>query len=1227
MADPGAPKHTNQLIGETSPYLLQHAHNPVDWNPWCEAALSRARREGKPILLSIGYSACHWCHVMERESFDDEAIAELMNDNFVCIKVDREERPDLDEIYMAATVAMNGSGGWPMTACLTADGEPFFTGTYFPPEDRYGRPGFKRLLARIAELWRDDRESLLKQASDLTEELRKQSHPLPTRAIGEDAIAAAVAQLDESYDATHGGFGSAPKFPPSAALSLLLFEHARTGDARALEVVRGTLDAMKKGGIYDHIGGGFARYSTDEKWLVPHFEKMLYDNAQLARVYVQAFQVTGDPEYRRVATETLDYVIRDMQAEDGGYFSAEDADSEGVEGKFYVWTSEQVAEVLRGGEHAHETENVCAYYDVTAAGNWEGNSILHTPRSLASVASDLGVHESTLVNQLEKARGKLYAARKQRIAPLRDDKILVSWNALMIGAMADGFRVVRDRRYLDSAERAARYVVEHMRRPDGGLFRTARAGRAHLDAYLEDYAYLADALVDLYEAGGSESWLLEARTLAERMLADFADPKGGGFYNTAANHEKLLIRHRDGHDAAIPNANAVAARALGRLSVHFDRTDFRETAERALQAYGRVIERSPRAFCTALAVADSLMSQPVELVFVGKTDSDREALEAAAASVFFPNRVVAHGSGDAGASDLPLIAGKTTVGGEPALYICKNYACEAPLTNPEQARAALRAATADATRGGAVGRRVPGCASATGTGNYAKRHAALGPHAFALLGKTGLAVSRIGFGGYRVDDTSPEHRQALRHALASGINLIDTATSYTDGRSERLIGEVLGGLIGDGALAREEVVVVSKIGYVQGDNLALAKEREASGNEFPEMVRVGEDCWHCIHPKWLESQLEKSLERLGLERLDVCLLHNPEYFLSVAERDVQAARAAAGGASNPSVGQRRKQLYARMASAFECLERLVAAGKIGCYGVSSNALVAPTDDPARTDLMSMLAAAEKGAGRDHHFRVLQLPLNLLEGGAALAKTEIPAVTPLELAKQLGVAVLANRPLNALVEGALFRLADPPQSAALPGGGLDAAFRQVSDLEAEFRRDLAVHLRSSDGSTADPASLFNWGDQLSTIPGRITSYEEWKGVERHAVGPQIRHVVNVLNQAIQGPLQTEWEDWRNRYLPALDELAAAIESVAADASAKRASAIAEVIDPLIPETQRAEPLCRKAIWAGLSTPGVTSVLLGMRQSRYVDDAIAALGLEPIPSPLALYKEAAGLKLGS
>ncbi|HEY4160081.1 MAG TPA: thioredoxin domain-containing protein, partial [Polyangiaceae bacterium] len=496
---------SNRLAGETSPYLLQHADNPVDWYPWGPEAFTRAEREDKPILLSIGYSACHWCHVMEHESFENEEIAALMNEHFVSIKVDREERPDIDSIYMAATVALSGSGGWPMTVFLTQDKQPFFAGTYFPPSDKYGRPGFPTVLRRIAELWKSERSALQSQAAELSEHVREQSTLVAPLAVQRAAIDSATAQLSASFDARYGGFGRAPKFPPCGALSLLLRHHHRTGDAHSLRMVEVTLDAMKNGGMYDHLAGGFARYSTDERWLVPHFEKMLYDNAQLSCAYLDAFQVTHNAEYARVARETLDYVLREM-SDEYGYFSATDADSEGVEGKFFVWSHDEVLEQLgpETGDH------FALYYDVTPHGNWEEHNILNTPRPLARVAEELGVSAPTLAEELALAKAKLYAVRRERVPPLLDDKVLTSWNGLMLSAMAAGHRVLEDRRYLDSGLTVADALLATMARPDGGLYHTARAGRAQVPGFLEDYAFLGEGLLGLYEAGGPVKLLHEA---------------------------------------------------------------------------------------------------------------------------------------------------------------------------------------------------------------------------------------------------------------------------------------------------------------------------------------------------------------------------------------------------------------------------------------------------------------------------------------------------------------------------------------------------------------------------------------------------------------------------------------------------------------------------------------------------------------------------------------------
>ena len=680
-----ARKPANRLARATSPYLLQHAHNPVDWHEWGEEALARARTEGKPILLSIGYSACHWCHVMAHESFEDPATAALMNEHFVNVKVDREERPDLDDIYMAATQAMNqGQGGWPMTVFLTPDQEPFFAGTYFPPRDAHGRPGFPTLLRRIAELWAQDRDRLVQQGEQLTRMLRESSVAAPGAVDVGRTIDDAVRMLEQAFDQTWGGFGRAPKFPPSQPLRLLL---RRQDDPTALRMVTTTLDAMAQGGMYDQIGGGFSRYSTDERWHVPHFEKMLYDNAQLAVAYLEGWQATKRPLYRRIAVETLDYVLREMTSPEGGFWSATDADSEGVEGKFFVWTPDEVTAVVG----ADDAPLVLEWYDISARGNWEGTNVPHTPRPLADVARKHGIEPAEAEQRLGRARGLLYAARTRRVPPGLDDKILTAWNGLMIGAFADGARILGELRYLDAATRAADFVLGTLRSPDGGLRRVYRAGQVRLDAYLEDYAYLADGLVSLYEAGADERYLHEARALVERIRSAFRAPDGG-FYSTAEQHEALVLRPREGFDGATPSANAVAARALARLSYQFGEPDLRDDARRALEAYGQLVTRQPRAFATSLMTLEMMARGPVELAFIGAADDlRRHALARAVASAFLPYVVAAHHDPAWRASTLPLVAGRTAVDGVPALYVCRDYACLRPVTRADEVAAALAA--------------------------------------------------------------------------------------------------------------------------------------------------------------------------------------------------------------------------------------------------------------------------------------------------------------------------------------------------------------------------------------------------------------------------------------------------------------------------------------------------------------------------------------------------------
>jgi len=580
------PAHTNRLAGETSPYLLQHAHNRVDWYPWGEEALSRARQENKPVFLSIGYSACHWCHVMERESFEDPEVAAVLNANFISIKVDREERPDLDEIYMTAVQLMTGSGGWPLNVFLTPDLKPFYGGTYFPPDDRYGRPGFGKLLEHISETWGKDSEGLQRSAEELTRAIRDTvgRDTVPAGTVDTTILARAAQELERAFDSQWGGFGQAPKFPPSGAIGVLLRQHAHTGDEKLLEIATTTLDRMAHGGMYDQLGGGFHRYATDRRWLVPHFEKMLYDNALLARVYLEAWQVTGKDLYRRVATEILDYVLQDMTDRRGGFHSSEDADSEGEEGKFFVWRPDEIKRFL--GEQ--DGALFCEYYGVTGEGNFEGFSILHVSQEPSEFARERGISLKQLENQLTPLRDKLREAREARVRPGKDDKVIAAWNGMMISALARGYQILGEERFLKAAERAANFVSTEMVR-DGALLRTYRGkggggdrGISKLPAYLDDYAEMASALIDLYEATFDLQWLEAADQLAGRMVTDFWDEENGGFFYTSASHKNLLAQTKPLYDGAVPSGNSTATLVLLRLSELLSDAGYGQKAEEVL---------------------------------------------------------------------------------------------------------------------------------------------------------------------------------------------------------------------------------------------------------------------------------------------------------------------------------------------------------------------------------------------------------------------------------------------------------------------------------------------------------------------------------------------------------------------------------------------------------------------------------------------------------------------
>src|SRR6266542_3569752 len=674
----------NRLAGETSPYLLQHAHNPVDWYPWGTEALGKAKTEDKPILLSIGYSACHWCHVMERESFEDERTAEVMNQHFVSIKVDREERPDLDGIYMQAIQAMTGQGGWPMTVFLTPDGTPFYGGTYFPPEDRHNMPAFTRVLQSVADAWKNRREEVEHSGQQLRDHMQQAMRRAPSRGILDTSMLDAAAQgIISQYEPTHAGFGNAPKFPQPMAIEFLLRHWRRTGDERARSAALHTLDQMARGGMYDQLGGGFHRYSVDGEWLVPHFEKMLYDNAQLARAYLMGYQATGNAFYRTVVEQVLNYVLRDMTDPSGVFYSTEDADSEGVEGKFYVWTPAELQLVL--GEEK-DARIFGAFYDVTERGNFEhGASILHMPRTPLEVAQQLGIPEAQLLEVLERGRQTLLQARDQRVRPARDDKVLTAWNGMMLRAFAEAGRALSEPTYLQAAINNAHFLLTTMRDANG-LFRTWKPGHAaHLNGYLEDYANLADGLLALYEATFESRWLEAAVELADAILERFGDGENGGFFDTSTDHETLITRPKDVFDNATPSGNAVAADVLLRLAVLTANPDYQRAAQNVLEMLREPMVRYPLGFARSLCALDFYLSQPKEVAILGHFQADdTQALLRATFEAFIPNKVVAGGN-----ATIPLLEGRGQRNAKATAYVCEHYVCQRPTSDPEELRAQL----------------------------------------------------------------------------------------------------------------------------------------------------------------------------------------------------------------------------------------------------------------------------------------------------------------------------------------------------------------------------------------------------------------------------------------------------------------------------------------------------------------------------------------------------------
>ncbi|HQY68267.1 MAG TPA: thioredoxin domain-containing protein [Pyrinomonadaceae bacterium] len=655
-------KFTNHLITETSPYLLQHAHNPVDWYPWGDEAFAKASAEDKPVLVSIGYSACHWCHVMEHESFEDEATAAIMNEHFVNIKVDMEERPDVDQIYMSFVQMTTGRGGWPMNVFITPDKRPFYGGTYFPPAPRYGMPSWRQILKGIADTYRNKREDLIESADRIVGELKKMSVvEAATGTLSTEMLDSAFTSFTQTFDAVNGGFGGAPKFPAAMSLEFLLQYYHRTGDDKALSIVTFTLEKMARGGIYDQLGGGFHRYAVDAIWLVPHFEKMLYDNAQLIRVYLHAYQLTGEEFFKRIATECLEYIKREMLDESGGFYSTQDADSEGVEGKFFVWEPEEIKQIL-GDDAGAE---FCAYFDVSKNGNFEGENILNV-KTLGTSPSDCvreGIH-------------KLFAAREQRIKPFRDEKVLTAWNGLMLGAFADAAGVLGNKEYLQIARSNAEFIKRELSR-DGRLLRTWKDGTAKLNGYIEDYANVADGLIELFQVSGEFEHLIEAQRLTDLMITEFWDADNGGFFFTSNDHEELVVRNKDFYDNATPSGNSVAADVLLKLAKLTGDAKYERFAITVLRLAASQIRRHPQGFGRSLSALEFHLAETKEIVVVGETGNE---LERAILAKYRPDSVVLLDNGNAPA-EIPLLTDRPKVDGKATLYVCRNFVCSRPVTD------------------------------------------------------------------------------------------------------------------------------------------------------------------------------------------------------------------------------------------------------------------------------------------------------------------------------------------------------------------------------------------------------------------------------------------------------------------------------------------------------------------------------------------------------------------
>ncbi|MEE2962174.1 MAG: aldo/keto reductase, partial [Myxococcota bacterium] len=1066
-------QNQNQLIHESSPYLQQHASNPVHWFPWSHQALQIATQENKPIFLSIGYSACHWCHVMEEESFRDPEIANYLNQHFISIKVDREERPDIDALYMEATTLMNhGQGGWPMTLFLTPAQNPFFAGTYFPKEDKYGKPGFLRLLKSIGSAWSKDPHSVLQNAQRLTTQIQSQQLGTQTR-LNQLDFSPVIQRIQKQFDPQYGGFGDSPKFPPTTTLQLLLELHQSHPESNLINMVEHTLISMIQGGIYDQLQGGFCRYSTDRFWLKPHFEKMLYDNGQLLKLIAQTYLIKPHPSFKKAIEETVSFLNNAMLSDDPAFYSALDADSSGAEGLFYTWNTKEIDTILS----PEESLLIHEHFGITSKGNFEGSNILSICLDIESLAAKRQQDTTEIQKTIDRAKQKLLTHRStHRTTPSTDIKRVTSWNALTIAGLSWCFKAFPDRQdYLDLAIKVAHSLWEKMW-ADDTLGRIFDGHNTKVAGCLEDYAYFGEALLDLYEVSGQKELLERSQTLTESILNRFWKPKLGVFQSTTTKEHDLILNPVDSKDGATPSAHATAAFLVYRHGEISRDEKYRNIAVKAMETFIDKAQQQPRSHSSLLKLAHALSYETVHVEVQGSYQNARELGLLQVAWAFPTQNTLVKYNPD-------TLPNQT----QSRIVLCYQDTCSPPIGNKTQLERQITERINQTPRkdfhSRTSGKATPKATLAWLNSKGMQRNT-------RLLGNTGLSISNLGIGGIKLDDSLPSSLEHLRHTTQElGINIIDTATQFGNGKSEKSIGRFLEEHKEEGWLTRECLVLISKIGVSSGTPPQKLLEKKTA-------VPINQHQWFSMEPSILQEQLERTQSNLGVTTLDFCLLSHPEHMLTYLTHQGKLTRP-----------ERIAHFYQCFEKAIHFFETQVQLGNIQYYGIAANKFSVNHEHPSAVPLHEILNGLENIAGKDHHFRMIEFPLNILEPQNFCW----PPPEFINLAHKHGIATVSHRSLNSIVDGQLINLnTTPPDESTLPS--FSRALPLLTHREEVLRQTLNFSVPMG-GEPFDLENLFHWSEELYTLTTQKMTLEDWKRYEHGRLRPRLNHMARFLNQAL------------------------------------------------------------------------------------------------------------------